>query len=457
VSDVRTFTYDGAGRLVEATVFTLTTKLTYNGLGARVAVEVVGYGTTTVTLDYVGGNAILAETTITGTTLYLYGADCLGELRDDEWLYYQHDGDRMVRQGTDAEGEVASTWLFDPDGTMLEGPDGPVSHLICGGVYDWSTGLIYRGGRYFDPNLGIWLALVPLVVVQSWRRRKKKGWRGPWAIALALFLVGMSGMLTGCVPPATLPPTPCLEPSAVVNPTWTPTPTPTPTATPTPTPMPVPTPAPTPHACPEVPAVSGVSEHTRNGYRLVRDELLRQCPDQVDGSCKIENRALLAISILGEFGVLPGGSNIYNESLEAMSRQYHNEYFRCEGNCSTVEDQLWMIKHWEAWGYAGQYNNPAYLMGPSLTEWQGYLDDADNVLSSSYQVGSERASFQWGNVYRGSLGAQYIEGTLPADKVWWTGSTPFVDYRNMGDYYFVVMTPGQNFECAEVACAGWLP
>jgi hypothetical protein len=40
-----------------------------------------------------------------------------------------------------------------------------VSHLVCGGVYDWSTGLIHKGGRYFDPALGIWLALGPLVVV----------------------------------------------------------------------------------------------------------------------------------------------------------------------------------------------------------------------------------------------------------------------------------------------------
>jgi hypothetical protein len=46
---------------------------------------VVGYDTTTVTLDYAGRNApgvsarILAETTITGTTLYLYGLDCLGQ------------------------------------------------------------------------------------------------------------------------------------------------------------------------------------------------------------------------------------------------------------------------------------------------------------------------------------------------------------------------------------------
>ncbi len=53
-----------------------------------------------------------------------------------------------------------------------------MSHLICGGVYDWSTGLIHRNGGYFDPLLGIWLALAPLSVVQSWRRRKKGG--HPW-------------------------------------------------------------------------------------------------------------------------------------------------------------------------------------------------------------------------------------------------------------------------------------
>jgi len=128
--------------MVEATVFTQTTRFRYNGLGARVAVEVVGYGTTTVTLDLAAGNRILAEETISGTTLYLYpsatlgagGRDCLGELRDDEWLYYLPDAEGLVRQGLDAQGDLVSAWLFDPDGALLEGPAGPVSHLVCGGV-----------------------------------------------------------------------------------------------------------------------------------------------------------------------------------------------------------------------------------------------------------------------------------------------------------------------------------
>jgi hypothetical protein len=189
-------------------------------------------------LDYAGGNRILAEETLTGTTYYLYGHDCLGEQRDGEWLYYLSDVEGYVRQGMDSQGRVVSTWMFDPDGTLLEGPEGPVSHLICGGVYDGSTGLIYRDGSYFDPMLGVWLALVPLVVVQSWRGRKKKRRGMPWVLVVVV-MIGMSGVLVGCCVPApptpTIPPT-CVDiPTSTLPPTWTPSPEPTPPDTPTPT------------------------------------------------------------------------------------------------------------------------------------------------------------------------------------------------------------------------------
>ena len=204
--------YDGAGLMIEARVFTQTTEFEYNGLGARLAVSVDGYGTTRYTLDYAAGNRILAETTPTETVSYLYpsaslgtgGHDCagsglpVGEQRGDElalsgaegWLYYLHDAEGYVRQGTDADGAIVSAWLFDPDGTVLEGPNGPLSHLVCGGVYDWSTGLIYQNGRYFDPNLGIWLALMPLMVVQGWRKRKDRRYGHLWVLCVGLFVVG---------------------------------------------------------------------------------------------------------------------------------------------------------------------------------------------------------------------------------------------------------------------------
>jgi len=226
---VRTFDYDSAGRLAQARVLTLTTRFTYDGNGARRVVEVVGHGTTTYTLDYGRGNRILAEETVTGTLLYLYGRDCLGQYEgaEDEWLYYLNDATGYVRQGADEQGEVVSSWLFDPDGTMLEGPQGLVSHLICGGVYDWSTGLIFKGRGYFDPNLGIWLALVPLVMIQSWRGRKRKRRRGmPWYVVAIFVCVGVGGMLTGCGGNQGPKPEACTTPPQSPLPTPSPTPPP---------------------------------------------------------------------------------------------------------------------------------------------------------------------------------------------------------------------------------------
>ena len=216
---VRTFTWDAAGRMVEATVFTQTTRFTYNGDGNRLAVEVLGQETITYSLDYAAGGRILAEETITGTTLYLYpsassgpgGRDCLGEYRDSEWLYYLSDAAGYVRQGANEQGVVISAWLFDPDGTLLEGPDGLVSHLVCGGVYDASTGLIYKNGNYFDPTLGIWLMLAPLVVVYSWRGQKKKRHGSGW-YALVMLVMGVSIVLIGCGPnPPTPTPDVCID------------------------------------------------------------------------------------------------------------------------------------------------------------------------------------------------------------------------------------------------------
>jgi hypothetical protein len=116
-----------------------------------------------------------------------------------------------------------------------------VSHLICGGVHDWSTGLIFKGGRYFDPSLGIWLALTPLVVLQSWLRRersaerrgRKRKRRGmPWYV-MVLLVMGVGGMLAGCEG--------CDTPTPTCTPTLPPgTPTPTPPTTPPPTPTPPP-------------------------------------------------------------------------------------------------------------------------------------------------------------------------------------------------------------------------
>jgi hypothetical protein len=85
-------------------------------------------------VDYAGRFHILAEQTLTGTKLHLYGRECLVQNTDDECLYYLTDGTGYVRQTTDEQGQLAGTWLFYLDGAVPAGPEGPGSHLVCGGV-----------------------------------------------------------------------------------------------------------------------------------------------------------------------------------------------------------------------------------------------------------------------------------------------------------------------------------
>jgi hypothetical protein len=161
-----------------------------------------------------------------------------GEPATEEWRYYQRDGNPsagsgLVRQTTNNQAEITLAWAYSPDGAVLIGAKGPVTNLGCGDIYDWSTGLVYKNGRYFDPNLGIWLTLAPFVVWQKYKlgkrgrksRRKRHG-REQLFLAL-LFLLVVALTLVGCDPNA--------QPNPTETPTCTPTLTPDPTGTLTPT------------------------------------------------------------------------------------------------------------------------------------------------------------------------------------------------------------------------------
>ncbi len=190
---------------------------------------------TSYTLDYAGsGQRILWEQSAGETKHYLYGLACLGEFVTDtttattEWRYYQHDGNSLVRQTTNSQAEVTLAWTFSPEGAVILGEEGPVTHLGCEGdaVYDWSTGLIFKRGRYFDPNTGIWLTMggamiwhhQPIRLSRRQRRQNSKQQR----IYLLLLLLLIVLILTGCGDgdATSTPP----DPTATC--TWTPTPTP---------------------------------------------------------------------------------------------------------------------------------------------------------------------------------------------------------------------------------------
>jgi hypothetical protein len=148
-------------------------------------------------LDLTNNGQILVETTPTSRIDYLYGNECLGQYENGHWLYYLGDGSSYVRQAVDEFGMVIDTWQFDSGGYILSGPQGSVNHLLCGSVYDWSTGLVFDGRRYFDPNLGIWLVTGGMVLTSGKSSKKQKN-ANPHVLLLVVFLVIMAGVLSAC-------------------------------------------------------------------------------------------------------------------------------------------------------------------------------------------------------------------------------------------------------------------
>jgi hypothetical protein len=163
---------------------------------------------TTYTLDYGRGMQLLVEQggAFAETKRYLYGLQCIGELVDagnpeiEEWRYYQRDAQPLVRQTTDSAGKVSLAWSYTPEGSVLMGEEGPVTNLECGAVYDWSTGLNYKGGRYFDPVTGVWLSLTPFVIWQAWKpaQRGRGGKRAKERRRLLLLALLLVVALGGC-------------------------------------------------------------------------------------------------------------------------------------------------------------------------------------------------------------------------------------------------------------------
>ena len=194
----------------------------------------------------------------------------------------------MVRQTSDEIRQVTMAWTYSPTGGIVLGTDGPVTNLDCGsgGIYDWSTGLIFKNGRYFDPNTGIWITMGMVVTWQLWPKenRRQRRWRKRYGnlakllIPLLLLLL-LATALSGCgcttipptatpgptetqtSPPPTLPPPIISDPTAIANPPVTPISTPPPpTVTSIPptltnTPIP-PTPTSTPYPGVPVPTFS---------------------------------------------------------------------------------------------------------------------------------------------------------------------------------------------------------
>jgi YD repeat-containing protein len=206
----RVYGYNQRGHLLQAEVDGLLTTFAYDGDGNRLLMSVAGV-VTTYTLDYGHNRQILLEQggAFATTKHYLYGLECIGELVDadepetEEWRYYQRDGRRMVRQTTNLNATVTLAWAYSPDGAVVLGEKGPVTYLDCGSgaVYDWSTGLVFQNGRYFDPTLGIWITLVGMIIWLSQHSfLQKRGHRNRKRQGQSLFLLTVLVILvlSGC-------------------------------------------------------------------------------------------------------------------------------------------------------------------------------------------------------------------------------------------------------------------
>ncbi len=273
------YSYDAANRLVQVELFTggsytLLSEAEYNGVGERVALTTWAMGISQTVSYVVAGGELLVADKGSEETLYLYGQTLIAEY-DGEWHYPLRDSNSSVRQTVDENGTVTSGQTYKPFGEILQ-EGGPYQSAFgfLGAQLDRVSGLLYVGGRYYDPvtgryltpnhgqanpytpiqGPGFWLLLPLIGIVVAWKGRKS----GAGRMFVLICVMGTGVLLAGCgeVPPGPTPTQPPGTPTNTPIPPTLPSPQPTtpniPTSSPSPTLPSTPTPSPTlpPTPCP---------------------------------------------------------------------------------------------------------------------------------------------------------------------------------------------------------------
>jgi RHS repeat-associated protein len=149
-----TYTYNAAGRLVQAESITNTVVYTYNGNGVRVATAVDGIETRYVQDISIGLEQVLVETTGENVTLYTYGIARLAQVQGSAFEWFLGDALGSVRQVVDNSGDVLLAQGYTPFGLVhSESGTGSSGYGFTGEQAD-PTGLVYLRARYYDPRLG---------------------------------------------------------------------------------------------------------------------------------------------------------------------------------------------------------------------------------------------------------------------------------------------------------------
>jgi YD repeat-containing protein len=150
-----TYTYNAAGRLVQAESVTSTLVYTYTAGGLRVGQSVDGdeatYAWDWASGPSAGSGRVLPEMLSEGGNSYLVGHETLGQWNGDEWAYYLPDGLGSVRQVTDETGAVVSAREWTPYGVEVGSTQAGLGYT--GEWSDAALGMTYLRARWYDSYL----------------------------------------------------------------------------------------------------------------------------------------------------------------------------------------------------------------------------------------------------------------------------------------------------------------
>jgi RHS repeat-associated protein len=152
-----TYTYNAAGRMVQATGLTSTIVYTYSADGLRVAQNVDGVETT-FAWDAVLPIAQVLATTEAGAAnpaRYLHGVDLVAEYQESVWQYPLGDSLGSVRQVVDAAGDVTYAAGYTSFGEALwRVGEAATAWGFTGEWQDPNVGMIYLRARWYAPDVG---------------------------------------------------------------------------------------------------------------------------------------------------------------------------------------------------------------------------------------------------------------------------------------------------------------
>lgn len=178
-SAVRTYVFDGTGRLVRVEDVAFSIDYAYDLDGNLLERRLTEGGTMTVRRFRRSGGAILEETNEAGKSIAVYTVDPSGRVlrfrRDravpnsggSNSLYVQADGLGSVVCLCDGSGAVRTRLSYDSWGNAsLSDPEELAGCFrFLSAFEDEATGLIHFGTRWYSPELGRWISEDPLLAV----------------------------------------------------------------------------------------------------------------------------------------------------------------------------------------------------------------------------------------------------------------------------------------------------